>query len=131
MNKLLVLLLALSGMAFAQTKGQEIIDYKVPNSKAPEARTVINHGSGRVDTYQGTGRTETGAVTGTQAQRTHSVTAPSGETTYHRATGNQVITNSGAHVPRGSGSGLPASDLRGGGAAGGGGGGGSQAPLKK
>lgn len=107
--------------ALAQTKGKEVIDYKVPGSKAPEARTVI-HPSGRVDTYQGTGRAADGSVTGTSAQRAHSVTAPSGQTTYHRATGNQVITNSGTHVPRGGG---------GGGGNAGGGGGGSNPPRSR
>ena len=103
--KFCIALLALvATAAFAQTKGKEVIDYKVPNSKAPEARTVI-HPSGRVDTYQGTGRAADGSVTGAPAQRAHSVTAPSGQTTYHRATGNQVVTNSGTHVPRGGGGG--------------------------
>jgi hypothetical protein len=128
--KLWILLLGvLSAAASAQTKGKEVIDYQVKGSKAPEVRTVINKDTGRVDTYQGTGRDSTGRVTGAPAQRAHSVTSPSGQTTYHRSTVGQVITNSGAHVPRGGGAAVPSGDIRGGGSAPGGGGG--QPPYKR
>lgn len=88
----------------AAAAGDETIDYRVRNSSAPEVRTVISP-SGRVDTYQGTGRSSSGAVTGSPAERTHSVTEPGGATVYHRGTGNNTIVNEPGHVDRGTGMG--------------------------
>jgi hypothetical protein len=97
------LLLALSMPVFAgSNKKVEVIDYTVPGSKAPHVRTVINHSTGRVDTYQGVGRAADGRVTGTQAQRVHAVTAGNGQTVYYRTQGGNTLVN-GGHVPRGGG----------------------------